>query len=229
MAKRLSSDGSMPVRKHKMIVNHDDGAADKVISQPLVGEAYATHGSELQEERLIEACLRGEEWAWRELIALFHGRVYGMAYRVLGNHDDAMDVTQEVFIKVLEGLKRFRRGSTLSTWIYRISVNVCFDYLRRRREAPMSSLTEDERNEAFALPDPSPSPDEIAERGNLKELVRAAVSRLPVHLRIVIVLCDLEGLSYEEAASILHVPIGTIKSRLNRARLLLRNELSKLM
>lgn len=228
VAKQLSRDGLTPTRKMSDVGHGNSGAVDESMHRQLEGEARHTH-DELDEGKLIEACLRGDESAWRRLVELFHRRVYGMAYRLLGNHDDAMDATQEVFIKVFDGLKRFRKSSTLGTWIYRISVNVCLEHLRKRREAPMSSLTDEERDEAFAVQDPSPSPEEVAEQRNLKELVWAAIHRLPVHMRIVVVLCDLEGLSYEEVANVLGIPIGTVKSRLNRARLALKDELSKMM
>ncbi len=230
MAKHAGRDSSIPAHGMQGGTKHNsDSAVGKGMYHASDGEAYCAYDSGSHEGRLIEACLQGDEWAWRKLIELFHGRVYGMVYRMLGNHDDAADVTQEVFIKVFEGLKRFRKGSTLGTWIYRISVNVCLEHLRRRRETPMSSLTEEERSEAFAVQDPSPSPEEVAERGDLKELVWTAIHRLPTNMRLVIVLCDLEGLSYEEAANVLGVPIGTVKSRLNRARLALKDELSKMM
>lgn len=229
MAKQLSRDGLTPARKMSDVGHGNSGAADESMHRQLEGKARYACGDELDEGRLIEACLRGDESAWRRLIELFHGRVYGMAYRLLGNHDDAMDVTQEVFIKVFDGLKRFRRDSALGTWIYRISVNVCLEHLRKTREAPMSSLTDEECDEAFVVQDPSPTPEEVAEQRNLRELVWAAIHRLPMHMRIVIVLCDLEGLSYGEVANVLGIPIGTVKSRLNRARLALKDELSKMM
>lgn len=183
----------------------------------------------MNEGELIDACLCGDEHAWRALIARFYSRIYALTYHMLGNREEAMDATQDVFIKVLKGLKRFRKNSALSTWMYRIAINVCTEHLRKRHEAPISSLTEDERNEAFATPDPSPSPEEVAERMEIKELVRAAIRRLPMHMRLVIVLCDLDGLSYKEAASVLGIPVGTVKSRLNRARFALKDELSKMM
>ncbi|MFA4015659.1 MAG: hypothetical protein RUDDFDWM_000750 [Candidatus Fervidibacterota bacterium] len=177
------------------------------------------------EDELIEACIRGDELAWRKLIESFHKCVYSTAYHMLYNHEDALDVVQDVFIKVFEGLRKFRRGSSLSTWIYRICINVCLDRLRRRREMLMSSLNDEEREGLIELPDPSPSPEEVVEKNELKELVRNAINSLPAHMRAVVVLCDLEGLSYDEVAKILGVPVGTVKSRLNRARLSLRNML----
>jgi RNA polymerase sigma-70 factor (ECF subfamily) len=175
------------------------------------------------EDDLIEACIRGDELAWRKLIETFHKCVYSTAYHMLCNHEDALDAVQDVFIKVFEGLRKFRRGSSLSTWIYRICINVCLDRLRRRKETLMSSLSDEEREGLIELPDPSPPPEEVVEKNELKELVRSAINSLPAHMRMVVVLCDLEGLSYDEVAKILGVPVGTVKSRLNRARLSLRN------
>jgi RNA polymerase sigma-70 factor (ECF subfamily) len=200
------------------------GRSEKIAqSSKGIGREAGNTLSANSEDDLIEACIRGDELAWRKLIETFHKCVYSTAYHMLCNHEDALDAVQDVFIKVFEGLRKFRKGSSLSTWIYRICINVCLDRLRRRKETLMSSLSDEEREGLIELPDPSPPPEEVVEKNELKELVRSAINSLPAHMRMVVVLCDLEGLSYDEVAKILGVPVGTVKSRLNRARLSLRN------
>ncbi|HID06351.1 MAG TPA: sigma-70 family RNA polymerase sigma factor [Armatimonadetes bacterium] len=192
-------------------------------------DATAPEIPEINERELLERCKRGDNDAWEQLISIYHTRVYSTAYRMLGNHDDAMDAAQDVFIRVFEKVNSFRGASSLGTWIYRITVNICLDYLKRRREVTFSSLNPDEHETTLLIPDPSPSPEDVAERKEVQELVHRALEQLAPEHRAVIVLCDLEQLSYDEAAQVLGIPLGTLKSRLNRGRLALKDILLKLM
>ncbi len=175
---------------------------------------------------LVQAAQEGSAEAFSALVDRYHGKVFGIVYRMCGP-GDAEDLTQEIFLRALTALRKFQfQGeSSYRTWLYRIAVNACINELRRRKrryqvEGP--SLDElVETNSGLmerSIPDFSRMPHEIAERRELQELVQAVIQTLPPHHRAVIALIDLEGVEYEEAARIIGCPLGTLKSRLARAR-----------
>jgi len=143
---------------------------------------------------------------------------------MLRDSRDAQDAAQEVFLKAYRGLKGFRPDASLYTWLYRIAVNTCLDYKRKsRREAfRNASLTED-------LPSDAPFPEQLYESAEIHDSIQLALQKLPEKLKIAIVLREMEGLSYEEIAEVLHTPLGTVKSRISRAREQLRHLLNKIM
>ena len=161
------------------------------------------------------------------LVQRHHNLVYNTAYRMLGDTGSAEDATQMAFIRAYRSLSRFRGKSAFSTWLYRIVSNVCLDALRRRKGdavgLEVSYDGDDEEAQERPLPDESAEPAANAERSELQRIVHHAISQLPEDYRMVLVLYDITGFSYEEIAGILQIPLGTVKSRLNRARLALRD------
>jgi RNA polymerase sigma-70 factor (ECF subfamily) len=159
--------------------------------------------------------MTGEVPTWEE-VARTHGRfLYNVAYRLTGNDDDAYDLVQEALLRVRKGLETYQPGS-MEAWLSRIVTNVFLDEVRRRRRRPVEALPEDPER---LLPS-SPGADEATE--SLPADVQTALRRLPEDFRMAVVLCDVVGLSYEEIADTLAVPVGTVRSRIHRGRRLLR-------
>jgi RNA polymerase sigma-70 factor (ECF subfamily) len=159
--------------------------------------------------------MTGEVPTW-EAVARSHGRfLYNVAYRLTGNDDDAYDLVQEALLRVRKGLETYQPGS-MEAWLSRIVTNVFLDEVRRRRRRPVEALPEDPER---LLPS-SPGADEATE--SLPDDVQVALRRLPEDFRTAVVLCDVVGLSYEEIADALSVPVGTVRSRIHRGRRLLR-------
>ncbi|MFM8304174.1 MAG: sigma-70 family RNA polymerase sigma factor [Actinomycetota bacterium] len=157
---------------------------------------------------------------WEE-VARDHGRfMYTVAYRLAGNDEDAQDLVQEALIRVRRGLERYEPGS-LEGWLARIVTNVFLDEVRRRRRRPTTALPDDPER---VLP-PSPSADEVST--HLSDEIQAALGALPEEFRVPVVLCDVADQSYEQIATALGVPVGTVRSRLHRGRRLLRTMLSE--
>ncbi|HOQ06184.1 MAG TPA: sigma-70 family RNA polymerase sigma factor [Clostridiales bacterium] len=184
-----------------------------------------------QNERLlISKAKAGDVAAFEQLIEAYQKKVYNLALRMTGNQEDAADLAQEAFIRVFRSISGFKEQSSFSTWVYRITTNVCLDEIRKRKNRKVISIDEDihmddgEMRRQIVSDDPLP--DELAERAELRSIVNDAINSLPEDQRIVITLRDLNGLSYEEIAQILDIPGGTVKSRINRARQALRNVLS---
>ena len=173
---------------------------------------------------LVEGCRRGDEAAWRELVRRHTRKVFGLAYRFAGRVDEAEDLTQEVFVKVYERLERYRADTgSFGTWLMTVARNHAIDHYRRRREERLRTFDAAEDLERFASREERQ--DRSLEREERARLVRRAVRSLPRELREALVLCDLQGLAYEEIAESLGVPLGTVKSRINRGRLELARRL----
>ncbi len=187
--------------------------------------------TEFNEAEILEQCKQGNRAAFNVLVETYQSKIINMAYGMLSSQEDAYDAAQEVFIKVYRNLDRFEGKSSLSTWIYRITVNVCNDFLRKRtRTAPTVSIypdSDDDDDRPMELKDSAPTPHERVEMTETQELVRKALDELSDEFKTVITLYDLEGLSYDEISEILKCPVGTIKSRLNRARKALKKKLSE--
>lgn len=172
--------------------------------------------------------------SFERLIRRHEDRVYCLSLRLLGDPDRALDVTQETFVRALQGLKDFRGESTFSTWLCRIAINLCYSERRRdgrRRLRNLGELLDDPsaepRGRSLLLDDRAREPIEASESRELGALVREAVASLEEELRFVVVLRDLEQLSYEEVAAALEIPVGTVRSRLHRARDVLRQRLRR--
>lgn len=179
-----------------------------------------------QEDALIRRAVQGDAVAFDRLVELYSPRVYALAYRLVDNPDDAQDIAQEAFLRVYHALPRYKAESAFSTWLYRIVTNACYDELKRRRRRPQP-FTETETADdarADALPG-GENPEDATLRHERQRAVQQAIAALPEHFRVVLVLYDLQGFSYQEIADILRQHVGTVKSRLNRARNLLREKM----
>lgn len=162
--------------------------------------------------------MTGEVPTW-EAVARTHGRfLYNVAYRLTGNDDDAYDLVQEALLRVRKGLETYQPGS-MEGWLSRIVTNVFLDEVRRKRRRPVEVMPDDPER---LLPS-APGADEPTDR--LSDDVQAALRRLPEDFRTAVVLCDVVGLSYEEIAEAISVPVGTVRSRIHRGRRLLRTAL----
>ena len=173
---------------------------------------------------LVGRCRRGDETAWRELVARHTRRVFGIAYRFVGRVDEAEDLTQDIFVKVFQSLDRYRESDgAFSTWVGTVARNHAIDQYRRRREERRRRIDDP------AVLDTVPAGEESAlkslEREDVKRLVHRGLRALPADLREALVLCDLQGLSYDEVAATLEIPLGTVKSRINRGRIELARRL----
>lgn len=171
---------------------------------------------------LLRKAKNGDVEAFEKLIEGCQKRVFNIALRMLGNPDDASEMSQEVFIKIFRSLDGFKENSSFYTWVYRITTNICLDELRKRKNSQVISLDETisiKDNELKPqVEDKSPTPDIEAEKKELRRVVNSAIKSLPEEHKIVVVLRDIQGFSYEEIAKILNCPEGTVKSRINRAR-----------
>lgn len=160
--------------------------------------------------------------SWEQIVRDHSARVYRLAYRLTGNPHDAEDLTQDVFIRVFRSLHRFQPG-TFEGWLHRITTNLFLDSARRKQKIRFDGLAE---GSAERLPSLLPSPSEQLDDAGLDHDVAAALASLPPEFRAAVVLCDIEGLSYEEIAAVLDVKIGTIRSRIHRGRAQLRTALA---
>ncbi|CUU11225.1 MAG: sigma-70 family RNA polymerase sigma factor [Fimbriimonadales bacterium] len=183
-------------------------------------------GYELSDERLIERFKEGDDLAFDMLVRRYEQKVYQYAYRLTRNPDDAADVVAETFLRMYNALKRFRGDAQLSTWLYRIVSNVFFDF--RKREQRHEHLPLEIQSEDDDEPMERPIPDENIDleahvlEQERKRVLMEAIQKLPDYQRMVLILFHIEERPYEEIAQITGLPLGTIKSRLNRARNALR-------
>jgi RNA polymerase sigma factor (sigma-70 family) len=160
--------------------------------------------------------------SWEEIVRDHSARVYRLAYRLTGNAHDAEDLTQDVFVRVFRSLHRFQPG-TFEGWLHRITTNLFLDGARRRKKIRFDGLAD---GSADRLPSLSPTPSEQLADAGLDHDVAAALSALSPEFRAAVVLCDIEGLTYEEISAVLNVKLGTVRSRIHRARAQLRNALA---
>lgn len=180
------------------------------------------------EKALVQQAKAGDRNAFAALVSAYESKIYNLALRYLGNREDAMDASQEVFLRVFRFLPGFQEESGFSTWIYRIGVNVCKDMLAKqskRNEQPIEVEDEEEERRTIDIVDCRYSPEQILENAELRTILSSAIASLPEQQREVVVLRDIQGLSYEEIASVLSLESGTVKSRLSRARENLRKKL----
>jgi len=159
---------------------------------------------------------------WEEIVERHSDRVYRLAYRLTGNRHDAEDLTQDVFVRVFRSLHTYTPG-TFEGWLHRVTTNLFLDQARRRQRIRFDALPEDNDNR---LPGRVGSPESTTMAHQFDDDVEAALASLPVDFRVAVVLCDVEGLSYEEIADILDVKLGTVRSRIHRGRAALRRELA---
>lgn len=175
---------------------------------------------------LLKLAKDGNISAFEKLIYQHQKSVYNMAFSMLGNREDAYDAAQEVFIRVFKSLPGFREQASFSTWVYRITKNVCLDEIRKNKKRNTVSIDREtdygDGPVKMQIEDSGPTPDESAERNELVKKVQEGIAKLPEQHRLIIIMRDIQNLSYEEIAGILKCPEGTVKSRINRARTALR-------
>jgi len=185
------------------------------------------------EAELVTELQAGSGAAFDWLVTYYHAGVYNLVYGILSDAADAADVTQEVFLRAFRGIRGFRRGSSLKTWLYRISVRQALNHRRwcwRHHRQQISIDVDDTRNGcALDLRDVDATPFEQVASQEMQEKVRQALSSVPAVFRSAVILRDLEGLSYEEVAEVLDVSVGTVKSRILRGRRLLKEILDPLL
>jgi RNA polymerase sigma-70 factor (ECF subfamily) len=173
------------------------------------------------ERDLLARSRAGDLHAFEHLVRLYQDRIYNLAYRITGNHEDASDAAQDAFVRAFQALARFREEAAFSTWLYRIATNAALDLVRRRPVMPPVEVS---------VHHPSPDdPEREAARREVGRRLQDALANIPVEFRAAVVLCDLQGLPYEAIAHVLHVPIGTVRSRISRGREALRAQLADLV
>ena len=178
-------------------------------------------------DSLIEQCLAGDQLAWEQIVRQNWRKVFNVAYKFVGKHDEAEDLTQDIFLKIFKALKTFDRRANFQTWIISISRNLCIDHYRSvRKERQTIARDVDSNDLQPATPDRGPYAQ--AEHQDLRAQLRQALESLPVTLRTAVVLRDLQELSYQEIADRLGLPEGTVKSRINRGRIELAHQLRRL-
>jgi len=180
----------------------------------------------MDEQALVASARKGDARAFNQLVMLHQSMAYNLAYRILGSEDAAADATQDAFISAFKAMSRVRGGS-FKAWVMRIVTNACYDQLRARQRRPTTSLDDIEGDVDHTpyLLDPSEQPDEYVERQELDRLIQSAILTLPADQRIVLVLSDVQGMNYQEIAESTGLALGTVKSRLSRARARLRDYL----
>lgn len=176
------------------------------------------------ESGLVRRCRQGDETAWHELVALHTRRVFGLAYRFVGRVDEAEDLTQDIFVKVYQNLDRFREDEgAFTTWLTTVARNHAIDDYRRRREERTRRNDDPAVLEHMATKEDGPL--RLLERQDRAREVHRGLRALPLELREPVILCDLQGLPYDEIAAVMQLPLGTVKSRINRGRLELARRL----
>jgi RNA polymerase sigma-70 factor (ECF subfamily) len=194
---------------------------------------------DLRESRLIRRLKQRDETAFREMIKTYQSEVFNLVFRMLGNRAEAEDLAQEIFVTVFKSIDGFRSESKFSTWLYRIAINTCknrYKYLSRRKYHATRSLEQTpERqaleptaeNSALPLQAQISQPDKMLEGLQLEQAIQQAIASLEQEQRTLVVLRDIQGLSYQEIATITQLPEGTVKSRLHRARMELKDRLKQ--
>jgi RNA polymerase sigma-70 factor (ECF subfamily) len=184
------------------------------------------------ESELIARCRRGDVRAFDELVRRYERQVYNFAHKMTGNREDAYDVAQDAFVRVYHHLDTFRAESSFSTWLYRVVLNSYLDSKKRARirEKSISLDQYVSEEEGFApkqVADEAPAPEDVVVESERNRLLQEAIFSLPDYQRAMIILYHVQHVPYEEIAEILSLPIGTVKSRLNRARAALKKKLEE--
>ena len=178
-------------------------------------------------EALIQRCLRGDQAAWDRIVRLHWRRVFNVAYKFVGKHDEAEDLTQEIFIKVFRSLGTFDRRANFQTWLVSVSRNLCIDHYRSVRKERQTIDRDIDANELTPA-SAEPGPIAALEQRDRVALLREALASLPDTLRSAVVMRDIQELSYQDIATRLGLPEGTVKSRINRGRTELARQVRRL-
>src|SRR4249920_1847238 len=178
-------------------------------------------------DNLIEQCLAGDQLAWEQIVRQNWRKVFNVAYKFVGKHDEAEDLTQDIFLKIFKALNTFDRRANFQTWIISISRNLCIDHHRSVRKERQTIARDVDSNDLQPA-STERGPYAQAEHQDLRAQLRTALEALPLTLRTAVVLRDLQELSYQEIADRLGLPEGTVKSRINRGRIELAHQLRRL-
>lgn len=194
----------------------------------------ATHVLESEERGLVRRCKDREPQAFNQVVLKYQERILNTLYRMTGDYQISCDLCQETFLKAFRAIESFEERSALSTWLYRIAANLCLSHRRSRRRRPETSLdgvrdSGGEDGATYEVADSSMEPGAAAELEERRKKVRLKIEELEPDFRDVVVLRDMEGLSYEEIAEIVGCPTGTVRSRLHRARLDLKEKLKDIL
>ena len=178
-------------------------------------------------EALIKRCLRGDQVAWEQIVRQYWRKVFNVAYKFVGKHDAAEDLTQDIFLKIFKSLGTFDRRANFQTWLISVSRNLCIDHYRSVRKERETIDRDIDANELTPL-SRDPSPVAALEQRDRVMLLRQALAALPESLRTAVLMRDIQERSYQEIADALHLPEGTVKSRINRGRTELARQIRKL-
>jgi len=181
--------------------------------------------ADLYEKQLIQKAKTGDEISFESLILGCQNKAFNIAIRYLKNEEDALDALQESFIKIFRHLNTFKEDSRFDTWVYRIVVNTCNDMLRKNSNQKITDSlfkTDEEKETIIEIPDSSGAPEEVYDKKEKSEHIKSCLEKLNQEQKEIIILRDVHGFSYDEISEILECSIGTVKSRINRSRLRLR-------
>src|SRR5262245_29731150 len=180
------------------------------------------------DEELVARSIRGDADSFNQLILRWERPIYALAYRTIGREEDARDVCQETFLRAFRALPRFRGQAKFSSWLYQITLNLCRDWMRRERRAPLVQVPEDQDlMELAAEGQPSESIEDLVARKDLARMVEGAMARLPEEQRTAIILKEYHGLTFQEIADLVGCPLSTVKTRMYQGLTVLRRELAK--
>src|SRR5437667_5401878 len=203
------------LRRPRLPFRHSGLCARRVYPSTLVGNLLGMFPSkDLDDRDLVGRARRGDREAFTQLIVQYQVPLYNMALRMVGGREDAADISQEAFLRAWEKIRSLR-DAPFKSWLFQIAANLCYDHFRRNRR--YGTMPDDERS-SFGLGIVTPDPQERAEAGERNRLVRESIEALDHDMRIAIVLRDVNGMAYDEIAGVLRVPLGTVKSRIARAR-----------
>jgi RNA polymerase sigma-70 factor, ECF subfamily len=193
-----------------------------------------TNNSQQEDAQLIRSFLMDDANAFDRLVIKYQNLVFNLCFRIIGDYDDASDCAQETFIKVYNNLKKFRFKSSFTTWLYRIAINTCRNRLtsavsRMKKKSVRIDNPGERDGDTMDIHDCSFNPHDVFEKNEQTRVIHEAIDSLPEDLKVLVVLRDLEGNSYEDIANITGVNLGTVKSRLARARHLLRESLREVV
>lgn len=189
--------------------------------------------NQIETDELVRRAKDGDMAAFDELVRVFQGPMFNLAYRMVNNREDANDLTQEIFVKMYRSIGKFRGDSRFSTWLYTVAANTCRSRLRQLRRVSshetvrLDSNWDEDTTRSIEPVDSGASPVEELERDELKQCVELAVAELPEEFRAIVVMRDLQGLTYQEISGAMECSIGTVKSRLSRARTRVKAELRR--
>ncbi len=184
----------------------------------------------LDEKAIVLKAAKGDHAAFEQIVNLYEKKIYNMALRYCNNSDDAMDISQEVFLRIYRFLPKFNGESQFSTWVYRITMNVCHDIAGKKSavtEISFDAKNDDEEEYTVDVPDERFSPEKELEKKELRDIIKQGIAELDEAYRDAVIMRDINGLAYEDIAEILQIGVGTVKSRIARGREKLRKFLCK--